>query len=183
MRFASVWVFAVASNTEALCTLQALFLRQETYLPINLPSDKVFLADNMNPNTDKKCWDELKGKLKSAFIRHMGAKTVDAELLQYSCLGGDGPTKVSDPLFRRIEIWRPYSSDQMRRYNCIQCIPTGEYLVLTVDFVDPAGRNSASQVGFFVEALIEFDRNDPEWQPWSHSLEGAIAAHEKAWNE
>ena len=143
----------------------------------------VFLADNMNPNTDRKSWDELKGKLKSAFIRHMGAETVDAELLQYSCLGADGLTKVSDPLFRRIEVWRPNSSDQMRRYNCIQYIPTGEYLVLTVDFVDPAGRNSADQARYFVEALIEFDRNDPEPQPWSHSLEVAIAAHEKAWNE
>ena len=143
----------------------------------------VFLADNMNPNTDRKSWDELKSQLKSAFIRHMGAKTVDAGLLQYSCLEDHSPNKIADPLFERIEVWRPYSSDQMRRYNCIQYVPTGEYLVLTLDFVDPTGTKSADQFRYFVEALIEFDRNDPEPQPWAHSLEGAIAAYEQAWNE
>ncbi|MEM8985595.1 MAG: hypothetical protein AAGC95_02635 [Pseudomonadota bacterium] len=143
----------------------------------------VFLADNLNPNTDRKSWGNHKNKLKSAFLRHMGAETVDAKSLQYSFLEGEYTAKVAGPLYRKIEVWRPYSSDQMRRYNCIQYIPTAEYLVLTVDFVDAAGSNSTDQARYFFEALIEFDRNDPEPQHWSHSLEGAIAYHEQAWDE
>jgi len=41
----------------------------------------VFLADNLNPNSEPARWRREKEGLRAAFVRHMGAETVDARLL------------------------------------------------------------------------------------------------------
>ena len=43
----------------------------------------VFLAYNMNPNSDLAKWQRHKDALKAAFIAHMGGEVVDAERLQW----------------------------------------------------------------------------------------------------
>jgi hypothetical protein len=44
----------------------------------------LFLADNMNPNSEPAKWQRHKAALRAAFVRHMGAETVDARLLHWS---------------------------------------------------------------------------------------------------
>ncbi len=44
----------------------------------------VFLAENMNPNSDPDRWKRHKDAIKTAFIKHMGGDVVDAELLEYA---------------------------------------------------------------------------------------------------
>tara|TARA_R100001244_G_scaffold6593_35_gene8427 strand:- start:1106 stop:1399 length:294 start_codon:yes stop_codon:yes gene_type:complete len=46
----------------------------------------VFLADNMNPNSDPEQWHRHKQAIRAAFIEHMGGEIVNAKLLQWSCL-------------------------------------------------------------------------------------------------
>jgi hypothetical protein len=44
----------------------------------------VFLADNLNQNSDADRWQRHKDAIKVAFILHMGSDVVDAEMLNYS---------------------------------------------------------------------------------------------------
>jgi hypothetical protein len=43
----------------------------------------VFLADDMNPNERPDKWQRHKDAIRAAFVRHMGAETVDARQLRY----------------------------------------------------------------------------------------------------
>ncbi|RZJ17897.1 MAG: hypothetical protein EON91_07650 [Brevundimonas sp.] len=42
----------------------------------------VFLADNMNPNSEPEKWQGHKDAIRAAFIEHMGGDVVDAAHLQ-----------------------------------------------------------------------------------------------------
>lgn len=44
----------------------------------------VFLGDGMDPARDPERWQHLKDKIRDAFVRHMGAEAVDAQLLRWS---------------------------------------------------------------------------------------------------
>jgi hypothetical protein len=44
----------------------------------------VFLADNMNPNSEPEKWQKLKDQIRAAFIEHMGREVVDAAELRWS---------------------------------------------------------------------------------------------------
>ncbi|MEO6360600.1 MAG: hypothetical protein ABIO43_08515 [Sphingomicrobium sp.] len=44
----------------------------------------LFLADNLNPNSEPARSQRQKEALRGAFVKHMGAETVDAGLLQWS---------------------------------------------------------------------------------------------------
>jgi hypothetical protein len=44
----------------------------------------VFLADNMNPNSDIETWQKHKDAIRTAFISHMGSDVVDACRLKWS---------------------------------------------------------------------------------------------------
>jgi len=141
----------------------------------------VFLADDMNPHAEPKRWENLKEKIRRAFIRHMGAEVVDARLLKWS----DGkPEKqrrfVDEPLYRKVEVWRRLSAERAIRYNCIQHLQSGEFRVCTADFVEAGGALDRVQTRYFVEAILACDRLSPEPQDWSGSLEDAIAAHDEA---
>jgi hypothetical protein len=46
--------------------------------------DWLFLADNLNPYQAPERWQRQKEALRAAFVRHMGAETVDARLLRWS---------------------------------------------------------------------------------------------------
>ncbi len=46
--------------------------------------ERLFLADNMNPNADPLRWAPLKQKIKAAFVEHMGGDIVDAASLRWS---------------------------------------------------------------------------------------------------
>jgi hypothetical protein len=88
-------------------------------------ADWVFLADDMNPNSEPKRWEDLKDKIKLAFVRHMGAELVDAKLLKWSD-GKSDPRKLeTGPIFRKIEVWRRLSPERALRYNCVQHVQTG----------------------------------------------------------
>ena len=45
--------------------------------------DWVFLADDMNPNVDRERWAPIRHKIRAAFVKFMGAETVDATMLQW----------------------------------------------------------------------------------------------------
>jgi hypothetical protein len=51
----------------------------------------LILADNLNPNDER--WQRHKEALRAAFVRHMGAETVDAGLLRWS----DIPAEDGEP--------------------------------------------------------------------------------------
>lgn len=140
----------------------------------------VFLADDMNPNSEPKRWENLKDKIKLAFVRHMGAELVDAKLLKWSDGKPDAPRLETGPVFRKLEVWRRLSSERAVRYNCIQHVQTGEFRVCTADFVEASGALDQDQARYFVEAFLATDRSDSEPQDWFGSLEAAIAAHEQA---
>lgn len=140
----------------------------------------VFLADDMNPNSEPKRWENLKDKIKRAFVRHMGSETVDAKLLKWSDGKPDERKVVTEPVFRKVEVWRRLSGERALRYNCIQHVQTGEFRVCTADFVDAGAALDQDQARYFVEAFLACDRNDPEPQDWFGSLEAAIAAHDEA---
>jgi hypothetical protein len=111
----------------------------------------------------------------------MGAEVVDARVLKWS----DGkPEKqrrfVDEPLYRKVEVWRRLSAERAIRYNCIQHLQSGEFRVCTADFVEAGRALDQVQSRYFVEAILACDRLDPEPQNWSGSLEGAIAAHDEA---
>jgi hypothetical protein len=44
----------------------------------------VFLADDMNPNSDPGQWNRHKAAIRAAFIQHMGGEVVDASRLRWS---------------------------------------------------------------------------------------------------
>lgn len=46
----------------------------------------VFLADDMNPNTEREQWQLHKEAIRTAFVRHMGSEVVDVMQLQWSNL-------------------------------------------------------------------------------------------------
>lgn len=46
----------------------------------------VFLADNLNPNSEPERWKRQKAAIRAAFVEHMGAEVVDARRLQWSGL-------------------------------------------------------------------------------------------------
>jgi hypothetical protein len=43
----------------------------------------VFLADNLNPNHEPERWERHKDAIRAAFVKHMGAETVDARTLRW----------------------------------------------------------------------------------------------------
>jgi hypothetical protein len=139
----------------------------------------VFLADNMNPNTRPMRWENLKGKVRQAFLRHMGAEVVDAKLLKWSDGKPDREFRVDEPLYVKVEVWKRLSAERAIRYNCIQHIQSGEFRVLTADFVEAGGAQDQVQHGYFIDAILACDRSDPGPQSWSGSLEGAIASHDE----
>ena len=47
----------------------------------------LILADNLNPNEET--WERHKHALRAAFVRHMGAETVDAGVLRWSNVPAD----------------------------------------------------------------------------------------------
>jgi hypothetical protein len=53
----------------------------------------VFLAENLNP----KRWEKQKAAIRDAFVRHMGAETVDARRLQWS---NAPPDDIPDQMYR-----------------------------------------------------------------------------------
>jgi hypothetical protein len=53
----------------------------------------VFLADNLNPNSDPSRWQAHKQAMRAAFVKHMGAEVVDARLLRPS----NAPTADDEP--------------------------------------------------------------------------------------
>lgn len=55
--------------------------------------DWLFLADNVNPYLEPAKWQRHKVALRAAFVRHMGANTVDARLLRWS----DAPRPDAKP--------------------------------------------------------------------------------------
>lgn len=140
----------------------------------------VFLADDMNPSSEPKNWENLRDKIKRAFVRHMGAEVVDAKRLKWSDDKPDPRKLETGPVFRKLEVWRRLSDERAIRYNCIQHVQTGEFRVCTADFVDASGSLDPDQARYFVEAFLATDRNDPEQQDWFGSLEAAIAAHDEA---
>jgi len=44
----------------------------------------VFLADNMNPNSDIEIWQKHKDAIRTAFVKHLGGDVVDASQLKWS---------------------------------------------------------------------------------------------------
>jgi hypothetical protein len=44
----------------------------------------VFLADDLNPNSDPERWQRHKVAVRAAFIEHMGAEVVDATQLRWN---------------------------------------------------------------------------------------------------
>jgi hypothetical protein len=140
----------------------------------------VFLADDMNPHSEPKHWGNLAGKVKAAFITHMGAEIVDAKLLKWSDNRRDVRRYVTAPLFRRIEIWRRMSPDRALRYNCVQHLQTGEFRVCTADSVEPGASFNEEQARYFVENILDSDDEGRERQGWFGSLEAAIFAHDEA---
>ena len=141
----------------------------------------VFLADDMNPNSEPKRWEALKDKIKQAFIRHMGAEVVDAKMLKWSDGRPNPKRRYLEPLYRKVEVWQRLSAEQARRYNCIQHIQSGEFRVCTMDFVESGKllEHERDQTRYFAEALLALDRLDPAPQYWSHSLEAAIASFDE----
>ena len=49
----------------------------------------VFLADNINPNSEPERWQRHKDAIRAAFLQHMGAETVDARELRLSAVQDD----------------------------------------------------------------------------------------------
>lgn len=47
----------------------------------------VFLADNMNPNSEPERWQPHKDAIRAAFVEHMGGEIVDATRLRWSAVG------------------------------------------------------------------------------------------------
>ena len=54
----------------------------------------LFLADNLNPNSEAARWKRQKEALRAAFVKHMGAETVDARLLRWSDAASDDEPNV-----------------------------------------------------------------------------------------
>ena len=136
----------------------------------------VFLADDMNPLSERKNWRDLKDKIRLAFVRHMGAEKVDATLLKWDYGEPYSPKLLDDPVFRKIEVWRRVTPQRAARYNCLQSVQTGEYRVCTVDFIDADGGGESAQLRYFVEAFLAIEWSEPG--PWYGSLESAIADHD-----
>jgi hypothetical protein len=85
---------------------------------------------------------------------------------------------MQQPLFKKIEIWRPLSAERALRYNCVQDLSTGRFRVCTADFVDAGQATNRGQARYFIEQLLASDLADPEQPHWFDSLEAAIAAHD-----
>ncbi len=85
---------------------------------------------------------------------------------------------MPQPLYKKIEIWRPFSTERALRYNCLQDLETGRYRVCTADFVEPGEGYIDSQARYFIEQLLATDPADPEQPKWFDSPEAAIAAHD-----
>lgn len=71
------------------CTKNGRPLHVDDFLPSKGPvtadqfTEWLFLADNLNPNVDQDCWKPHKDAIKAAFVRYMGAETVDARQFRY----------------------------------------------------------------------------------------------------
>lgn len=72
------------------CMQDDVPLHVDVFIPPNGPvtADQfvewVFLADNMNPNSDLAKWQRHKDALRAAFVEHMGGEIVDAVRLRWS---------------------------------------------------------------------------------------------------
>jgi hypothetical protein len=86
---------------------------------------------------------------------------------------------MTSPLFKRIDVWRPLSSECALRYNCLEDVATGKFRVCTADFIEPSILNDHDQARYFVEAVLAWDATDPEQPSWYPSLDAAIAAHDR----
>ena len=61
----------------------------------------VFLADDINPNSEPERWSRHKTAIRSAFVEHMGGDVVDASKLRWSDVL-EQPTKSDDKFRRRL---------------------------------------------------------------------------------
>lgn len=83
-------------------------------------------------------------------------------------------------LLRRIEVWRALTAMRALRYNCVQDLATGQFRVCTADFVEPRTAVDVHQARYFVERILDWSLEDSEQVEWFESLEAAIAAYDRA---
>jgi len=75
------------------CMKQDRHLHVDLFVPPSGPvtADQfvewIILADNLNPNQDR--WGRHKDALRAAFVKHMGAETVDAGVLRWNDVPAD----------------------------------------------------------------------------------------------
>lgn len=63
--------------------------------------DWVFLADNLNPNSQPERWRRHKDAIRAAFVHHMGSEVVDARQLRWSDLP---PEDEPDHKYRELIV-------------------------------------------------------------------------------
>jgi hypothetical protein len=142
----------------------------------------VFLAEDMNPSSKPKRWEQVKATIEEAFVRHMDANVVDASRLRWSFADEvrAGPDRRREPLLLKHEVWRPLKNGEAMRYNCVQNVRTGEVCVVTADFVRPNNEEAGQQVCYFIEQVLAVDPTAPDdARSWFRSLDDAIAAHDQ----
>ena len=75
-----------------------MFIPSEGPVTVDQFVEWVFLADNVNPNSEPERWQRQKAAIRAAFVDCMGAEVVDASQLQWSSMQGS-PTP-SDEKYR-----------------------------------------------------------------------------------
>jgi hypothetical protein len=135
----------------------------------------------MNPNSRPERWEKIRAKIEDAFVRHMGSDVVDARLLCWGEEDADPSVHVYDggPWLLKVEMWRLLEDGRALRFNCVQNIRNGDVRVVTADLVSPDGADDSAQRRCFVEQVLACDVTEPVW---SSSIEGAIAAHDDAFD-
>jgi hypothetical protein len=135
----------------------------------------VFLADDMNPNSEPKRWSSLKDKIKGAFIRHMGDSTVDATQFRFGDDRDDSTRSARGEIYKTIEVWQRISADHVLLYTCLQYVKTGEFCLVSVERIDPGApvRDEARR-----KVLTQIVEGRDRYE-WCSTIEGAIAANER----
>jgi hypothetical protein len=90
---------------------------------------------------------------------------------------------MTRPLFKRIDVWRPLSSERALRYNCLEDVATGKFRVCTADFVERELLHDRDQAGYFIEAVMAWDPADPDQPSWYATLDAAIAGHDEEFSD
>jgi hypothetical protein len=124
----------------------------------------VFLADDMNPNSEPERWKETKQALRAAFVEHMGGEVVDATQLHWSDVVGEADEKSGyEGLIDELRVeWRLCGR-----------LKWGKPLHVD-DFIPPDGPVTADQ---FVEwVLLAENINPNEGHEGRESLKHAIRA-------